>query len=184
VDPKALTFDVSGSYLYVANSGSDNLSAYAVNGATGVLSPLSTATYATGTGPSAVLASSDGDFVFVANSGGSDDISVFAIAAGTGALTRVVRSPFPAGGSPHGLALTPSQGPWDSRLDPDRLLLLEASRTSSRYCNCTSLSDRILLRSLPRPGQAGTRALDCAFPELTCSAAFSMRDATAVGFDT
>lgn len=118
MDPHSLTFDPPGAYLYVANKGSDNLSAYAVDAGTGALAPLSTATYATGTGPSAVVdsngesVSSEGGFVYVANSGGSNNISVFAITAGTGALTPVVGSPFAAGGNPHSLVITPFT-PWD-----------------------------------------------------------------------
>jgi 6-phosphogluconolactonase len=113
-DPQALAFDWSGSYLYVANNGSDNLSAYAVNASTGALTPQSTATYATGSGPSAVSVAylDTGQFVFVANNGGSNNISVFAIAAGTGALTPVAGSPFAAGGSPHSLVLQP-YSPFD-----------------------------------------------------------------------
>jgi 6-phosphogluconolactonase len=117
-NPQALTFDPSGAYLYVANKGSDTLSAYAVDAGTGALAPLSPAMYATGTGPSAVVdsngesVSSEGGFVYVANTGGSNNISVFAITAGTGALTPVVGSPFAAGGNPHSLALTPFT-PWD-----------------------------------------------------------------------
>jgi len=64
------------------------------------LTPLPTATYATGTGPSAVSVDHAGKFVFVANNGGSNNISVFAITAGTGELTPVAGSPFAAGGDP------------------------------------------------------------------------------------
>ena len=113
-DPQALTFDSSGAYLYVANNGSDNLSAYVVDASTGALTPLSTATYATGSGPSAVSVGNlnSGQFVFVTNNGGSNNISVFAIAARTGVLTPVAGSPFAAGGNPHSLVLQPF-GPFD-----------------------------------------------------------------------
>jgi 6-phosphogluconolactonase (cycloisomerase 2 family) len=78
------------------------------------LTPQSTATYTTGSGPSAVSLGNliSGQFLFVANNGGSDNISVFAIAAGTGALTPVAGSPFAAGGNPHSLVLQPF-GPFD-----------------------------------------------------------------------
>jgi 6-phosphogluconolactonase (cycloisomerase 2 family) len=105
-NPRALAFTLtalSGTYLYVVNKGSNDLSAYSVNVSSGALKALTTATYATGTGPSAVLVDYSGSFVFVANNGDSNDISVFRIAAG-GALTPVVGSPFAAGGSPHSLA--------------------------------------------------------------------------------
>lgn len=108
-NPQALALNttaLSETYLYVANKGSNNLSAYSVNVSNGVLAPLTTATYATGIGPSAVVPDYYGSFIFVANNGGSNDISVFAIDAATGALTPVSGSPFAAGGSPHSLVFT------------------------------------------------------------------------------
>jgi 6-phosphogluconolactonase len=108
INPQALAFGHTTSqnqYLYAANKGSNDLSAYSVNPGDGVLTPLVPATYATGTGPSAVLADSWNSLIFVANGGGSNDVSVFRIAAGTGALAPVVGSPFAAGGSPHSLAV-------------------------------------------------------------------------------
>jgi 6-phosphogluconolactonase (cycloisomerase 2 family) len=106
-DPQALAFSAipSGTYLYVADHGSNTLTAFYVNAR---LAPfLALATYATGKGPSAVTVSSDGKFVFVANNGGSNDISAFSVTARSGELVPVAGSPFPAGGNPHSLVLTP-----------------------------------------------------------------------------
>lgn len=91
-------------YLYVANAGSNNVSAYRIDGATPT--PLSPAAYATGAGPSAVaiypgggLVHSGGGFLYVANAGGSNNISAFLINGISGGLTPVVGSPFPSGGN-------------------------------------------------------------------------------------
>ncbi len=51
--PFSVNVDASGKYVYVANFSSNNVSAYSINGA-GALTPLSTPTYATGTGPTSV----------------------------------------------------------------------------------------------------------------------------------
>ena len=108
-DPKALAlYGVSGfgTYLYVANAGSDTVSAFAVDTSTGSLTPLSPARFATGKGPSSILQLGGGpSILYVANNGGSDDISAFLIDPnGTGVLYPVSGSPFPAGGNPLSLA--------------------------------------------------------------------------------
>jgi len=107
-DPKALallgTYPL-GPYLYVANAGSDTVSAFAVDSSTGSLTPLSPATFATGKGPSSIEVDPTGRFLYVANNGGSNDISVFSVDLSTGLLTPVAGSPFPAGASPLSLAL-------------------------------------------------------------------------------
>jgi YVTN family beta-propeller protein len=96
---------LSFSHLYVANAGSNNLSAYQIDRLTGVPTPLSPATYATGSGPSAiVMLPTSPQVVYTANAGGSNDISAFLMEAGTGALTPVVGSPFPSGHSVSSLA--------------------------------------------------------------------------------
>jgi len=87
--------------LYVANSGSDIVSAYQIDQSTGVLTPL--ASYATGTGPSAMAVGPGAPFtpfLYIANTGGSNDISAFLI----GSLTPVAGSPFPSNGNVSSLA--------------------------------------------------------------------------------
>jgi 6-phosphogluconolactonase len=113
-DPKALallgdtynvgTYPPLRPYLYVANAGSDTVSAFAVDTSTGSLTPLSPATFATGKGPSSITVDPTGRFIYVANNGGSNDVSAFSVAT-TGLLTPVAGSPFPAGANPLSLAL-------------------------------------------------------------------------------
>ena len=90
-------------YLYVANAGSDTVSAYTIDANTGALTPLSPATIATGKGPASIAVDSNLGYVFVANNGGSNDISAFSVDDGR-RLTPVPGSPFPAGGNPLSLA--------------------------------------------------------------------------------
>jgi 6-phosphogluconolactonase len=111
-DPKALALyggSGFGTYLYVANAGSDTVSAYAVDTSSGALTPLSSATFATGRGPSSIAVDANLGIIYVANNGGSNDVSAFSVDFGTGLLTPVPGSPFPAGANPLSLALGAAQ---------------------------------------------------------------------------
>lgn len=89
--PKDVAISPNGSFLYVANSGSDNLTVFQI-GANGLLTlvmpagsntnPVSTG----GTTPNALMISLDGRFLYAANGGGN--VSVFTI-GGDGLLTLV-----------------------------------------------------------------------------------------------
>ena len=88
-------------YLLVANSGSDNFSAFDID-ATGALAhrSISATPFATGKGPTSIAIRPGGPLlIYVANHGGSNDISAF-----DDSLAPVPGSPFPAGGSPLSLA--------------------------------------------------------------------------------
>ena len=103
--PSELSGFYSHSRLYVANAGSDNLSAYEIDEKSGALAPLSPATYTTGTGPSAIaILPSFPQFLYVANAGGSNDISAFSMDTDSGSLTRLAGSPFASGHSVSSLA--------------------------------------------------------------------------------
>jgi 6-phosphogluconolactonase len=111
-DPKALAlYGVFGfgTYLYVANAGSDTVSAFAVDPSSGALTPLSPATFATGKSPSSIAVDPSLGYIYVANNGGSNDVSAFSVDIGTGLLTPVPGSPFPAGANPLSLALGAAQ---------------------------------------------------------------------------
>jgi 6-phosphogluconolactonase len=105
-DPIALAY--YGGLLYVANAGSDTVSAYAID-STGALTP--SGTFATGKGPSSMLLLGP-QILYVANHGGSNDISAF-----YSDLTPVPGSPFPAGGNP--LSLAAAAGGFLYSANPD-----------------------------------------------------------------
>jgi YVTN family beta-propeller protein len=73
-----------GKYVYVANSGSDNISMYTIKFDTGTLTFLGTIT--AGTNPASVAVDPSGRFAYVADSG-SNDVSIYTIDAATGALS-------------------------------------------------------------------------------------------------
>ncbi len=112
--PKGMAISPNGSFLYVANSGSDNLTVFQI-GANGLLTlvtpagsnpnPVSTG----GTTPNALTISLDGRFLYVANGGGN--VSAFTI-GGDGLLTLVPGSagnlnPVSAGTNPVALTISP-----------------------------------------------------------------------------
>jgi 6-phosphogluconolactonase (cycloisomerase 2 family)/environmental stress-induced protein Ves len=90
-------------FAYVANFGSNDVSAYTINSGTGVLTAVSGSPFTAGTNPTSVAVDPTGRFAYVANAGGN--VSAYTINAGTGALTAVSGSPFTAGTSPQSVAV-------------------------------------------------------------------------------
>ena len=113
--PSAMLLAPTGTELFVANSGTNNISAYSVK-TDGTLTAAS-GTTATGMTPLSMSMDSGGKFLFVANQGlqvdpTSGTVSVFSVQGTT--LTEVAGSPFrvaatgaPSGPGPAGLAVTP-----------------------------------------------------------------------------
>src|SRR5215475_5974616 len=98
-------------FLYAANGGSNNVSAFSINPATGVLTTVPGSPFHTGgsAGKGGIsLTTTPNDQFLIAANAGSVDITVYSIAA-NGALTAVAGSPFPAGpgASPDGIKVTP-----------------------------------------------------------------------------
>lgn len=94
----------SKKYLYVANSGENDISLFDIssNGALTEVTPRTP----TGATPALLAMDSAGGFLYAADAG-STDIAVFSINSGTGALTAV-GSPFPIGMLPLNMKLSPS----------------------------------------------------------------------------
>jgi len=81
-----VTVDPTGRFVYVANFDSNNVSTFAINPTSGVLSSLGAT--AAGTQPQGALVDPSGHFLYVANTG-SDDVSSYAIHPDTGVLTAL-----------------------------------------------------------------------------------------------
>jgi 6-phosphogluconolactonase (cycloisomerase 2 family) len=86
-------------FLYVANSKSNDISGYSIDDSTGVLTPLAGSPFAVGPDPSSVVVSAGRVFLYV-NSVGSNTLWVLQIGEFSGALAPVSGSPFPVGQSP------------------------------------------------------------------------------------
>lgn len=102
-----MTTDPGGKFLYVANKGSGNISAFKISNTTGVLTAVSGSPFAAGTSPAALRVDPSGKFLYVANSG-SDSVSAYTINTASGALTEISGSPFATGLTPAGLAIAAS----------------------------------------------------------------------------
>jgi len=116
--PVSVSVDPTGKFAYVANNGSDDISAYTI-ASTGALTPINCSgtcsgkNFPAGMGPGSVTVDPSGQFAYVAN--GSDDVSAYTIESTTGALTPVSCSGttcsginFPAGSLPGSVTVDPS----------------------------------------------------------------------------
>jgi 6-phosphogluconolactonase len=90
--------------VYVANAGSNNVSAYSI-GPNGALAPVAGSPFPAGRDPRSLAVDLFRRFVCVANAL-SNNVSVYRIGA-NGGLTLVAGSPFPAGNDPRSLAFSP-----------------------------------------------------------------------------
>ena len=105
-------FAQGSGFVYVANSGSNNVSAYTIDGATGALTAVPGSPFPADAGPFSVTVDPTGQFLYVANlNPSSNNVSAYTIDGATGALTTVPGSPFPAGTSPRGIAATAGPAP-------------------------------------------------------------------------
>ncbi len=109
----ALPAGIVPRFAYVANSGDDTVSIYAVNATTGQLRHNGYA--ATGALPRSVAVDPSGKFVYVANSAGNGGVSAYVIETTTGGLTPIDADdnvadiqPFPAGIAPWSVTLHPT----------------------------------------------------------------------------
>lgn len=112
--PYIVAIDPSGSFAYVGNFYSNNVSAFTINATTGALTAVAGSPFATGgsfqgnTMPivfAFVNLDPSGKFAYVANAG-SNSVSAFTINPTTGALTPVAGSPFAAGTQPHSVTIS------------------------------------------------------------------------------
>ena len=95
--------------VYVANSGSNNVLGYTINGATGALTAVTGAPFSVVTPPSAIAVSSNGSFAYVTLNQALNNVRAFTVNAATGALTQVGGSPFQAGANPTAVTVSPNR---------------------------------------------------------------------------
>ena len=102
----AEAFGPTSSFAFVANSGSANISAFAVS-TTGTLSPVAGSPFPAGPGAEFMAMDSVHKSLFVSNQN-SNSLSAFSVDTRTGILTSVPGSPFLTGAVPHGVAVDPA----------------------------------------------------------------------------
>ena len=99
---QGLTVDPTGTYLFVAETGTSIVRVLSITASTGALKELTGSPYTTGTGPTGVLIDSTGSYLYVTNRG-SNNVSAFLLSS-SGALTQISGSPFATGINPIDLA--------------------------------------------------------------------------------
>lgn len=97
----------SARYAYVANEGSNSISAFGINPSTGVLSAISGSPFGTGTQPVSITSDPKGRFVYAINTS-SNSITAYQVNSGDGTLSTIAGSPFLSGTNPVGVAVDPT----------------------------------------------------------------------------
>ena len=105
--PVAVVVDPSDQYIYVANSGSDDISAYVID-KSGYPQTILGSPFPAGSVPRSLAVHPTGQFLYVANSGPDATVSGYRIDAATGALTQLPNSPFYVGPDAESIAIIPS----------------------------------------------------------------------------
>lgn len=116
--PFAVAVHPSGRFAYVANSGSNSVSAYTIGtGATarGALTPIDAdphtagvQNFPAGSFPVALAFDPSGRYLYVTNDAATNNLTALAIDANTGALSPLDGSPFGAGDQPFSVCIDPS----------------------------------------------------------------------------
>ncbi len=112
-NPASIVVAPNGQFAYVANSGSNTVSAYTVDPNTGALTALGGGTgnpFPTQTTPLSVTVTPNGQFLYVTNSN-SNTVSAYSVNGTTGALTSLAGAtgnPFPSGLSPSDITVSPN----------------------------------------------------------------------------
>jgi 6-phosphogluconolactonase (cycloisomerase 2 family) len=92
MDPRSLTLDATGQFLYVGNTASNDISGYAIDMLTGILTPVPGSPFPAGAVPLGLAADPSGRFLYVSDSV-SKDVTVFSIDDDTGSLVRIQSVP-------------------------------------------------------------------------------------------
>ncbi|HEY5603448.1 MAG TPA: beta-propeller fold lactonase family protein [Gammaproteobacteria bacterium] len=92
--PVAVAQDPLNRFVYVANAGSNNVSAFAIDSASGALTEVEGSPYAVGENPRSIAVDANGWYLYTLNHG-SQDMSVFLIHVKKGQLAEAQGSPVP-----------------------------------------------------------------------------------------
>lgn len=110
--PRVHRAATSNEFLYVANYGSDSVTAYKINTKNGKLARVKGSPFAAGTSPIALAVDPSANYVYVGNDGSgsctSGNISAYSINARTGALAQLSGSPYSGMPCPITMTITPN----------------------------------------------------------------------------
>jgi 6-phosphogluconolactonase (cycloisomerase 2 family) len=106
--PSFLAMDPGGSYLYVANTKSNNISVFSID-SNGTLTQLANSPFVVGLTPLNMQVTPSGNFLYVTTSGVSDGNGfIFGFSVNAGVLTSLGAPSSSFGEIPNGLAIGPS----------------------------------------------------------------------------
>jgi len=104
--PQFLLMDPAGAFLYVANSGSNNISVFSISSSTGALTPVANSPFPIGASPLNMQLTPSGNFLFVSIPSLTSGL-ILGFSVNAGALTLVSQISTD-GPNPNGLAIDPS----------------------------------------------------------------------------
>ncbi|WP_455222499.1 beta-propeller fold lactonase family protein [Kaarinaea lacus] len=105
--PSAVAQDPLNRFVYVANAGSNSVSAFAINASTGELTEVEGSPYTVGDKPIALRVDANGWYLYTLNQG-SQEMSVFLIHVKKGQLAEAQGSPVPIKKEPLNLVSDPT----------------------------------------------------------------------------
>jgi hypothetical protein len=155
--------DPVGNFLFASNSGSNNVSAFSIDPATGILAPVQGSPFSTGVSTDnglgiSLAATPDGKFLMAGNAG-SNNVTVFSI-NDDGSLSTITNSPFstggPSGSMPDGMKVNPIE------LLPPNYAFLTAGLTVPDVAVLTAAPNGSLAQVLgsPFPGTDADTGVD------------------------
>jgi len=108
ITPTLMVIDKAGQYLYVGNSGSQDISVFSIDPSTGFLTAVTQAggapTASLGLAPLNMALAPSGNVLYVTGAGEPGSIEIFNISAGQLQFSGIAQP----GGNPYGLAIDPS----------------------------------------------------------------------------
>jgi len=109
--PQLLLMDPGGSFLYVMNSLSNNISVFSIDSTKGTLAPVAKSPFTLGLSPLNMKLTPSGKFLYVTSASGTNQLSGliegFSVTSGT--LQPLGTAPTPTGGiNPNAIAIDPS----------------------------------------------------------------------------
>ena len=137
-----MTVTPSGEFVYVANNGSKNVSAFSLN-SNGELTRVTNSPFTAGTKPAAVAVDPSSKFVYVANNG-SNSVFAYTIDSTTGELTAVAGGAVATGTKPAAVTVDPS----------GRFVFIRNATPDDISCFSLNSSTGVLTALVPGPTQA------------------------------
>jgi 6-phosphogluconolactonase len=136
--PYSIAIHPSGKFAYVANAGSNSISAYSIDATTGALARIDADGFTSGnqtsiparSAPISIAIDPTGSYAYVANAG-DNNVSVYSIDASSGALTAIDANGSGAGSNTYISTGPGTVTPFSVTVDPSGTYLYVANRNSN-----------------------------------------------------